>query len=129
MKGIHYKHANTVLLGGRPDVYDLPICRFQYSDGQNAVESCWKMTFRERLKVMFSGKVYFQCFGITHPPILLSAISAMEERRSSRVKLNLFTFSKERAKTFRSFTRWFLLESFYGIVIGWILVIAAIKFL
>ena len=45
------KHCFT--WGGRPDVYDLPICRFQYSDGQNAVESCWKMTFCERLRVLF----------------------------------------------------------------------------
>lgn len=84
MKGIHYKHANTVLLGGRPDVYDLPICRFQYSDGQNAVESCWKMTFCERLRVLFSGKVYFRCFGVTHPPILLSTKPVLEETERKR---------------------------------------------
>jgi hypothetical protein len=79
MKGINYKHANTKLLGGRPDIYDLPIARFEYSDGQRAVESCWKMTLGERLRALFLGKIYFQCWGNTHPPILLSTASAMDK--------------------------------------------------
>jgi hypothetical protein len=80
MKGTKYKYANSVLLGGRPDVYDLPICRFQYSDGQEAIESCWQMTFKERLRALFTGKIYFQCWGKTHPPILLSTMAAMDKR-------------------------------------------------
>ncbi len=78
MKGIKYKHANGVLLGGRPDVYDLPVCNLEYSDGRKAVESCWKMTFCERLRALFTGKIYFQCWGRTHPPMLLSTRAAMD---------------------------------------------------
>jgi hypothetical protein len=86
MKGIQYKQANTVLLGGRPDVYDLPIFRFQYSDGQEAIESCWQMSFRERLRALFTGKIYFQCWGRTHPPILLSVKAALEEGKGMKLR-------------------------------------------
>lgn len=79
MKGIQYKHTNTILKGNDPNVYDLPVCRFEYSDGVKTVESCWKMSFKERVQALFTGKIYFQCWGITHPPILLSVISAMDE--------------------------------------------------
>lgn len=84
MKGVNYKHANTALLGGRPDVYDLPILRFKYSDGQEAVESCWQMTFVERMRALLTGKIYFQCWGVTHPPILLSTVSVMNEKGADK---------------------------------------------
>ena len=80
MKGVQYKHANCVLLGGKPDVYDLPICKFEYSDGQEAIESCWQMTFKERLRALFHGKIYFQCWGRTHPPVLLSTRAALDQK-------------------------------------------------
>jgi len=79
MEGVHYKYANGTLLGDGKDVYDLPICNFAYSDtGNHAVESCWKMTFKERIKAFIKGKIYFQCMGNIHPPIRLTVESVME---------------------------------------------------
>jgi len=79
MKGIKYKHADGKLLSNGPNVYDLPVAHLEYADGQKAVESCWDMTLGERIRVLFLGKVYFQCFGVTHPPIVLSASSAKDK--------------------------------------------------
>lgn len=79
MKGIKYKHANGILKGNSDNVYDLHVCNYEYSDGVKAVESCWKMSLSERIRSLFTGRIYFQCWGRTHPPILLSTKAALDE--------------------------------------------------
>lgn len=56
-------------------VSPLPIFRQGLSftaDGQRldqCVVSCWELTPEELAEVQRTGRVYFQCFGRTHPPI------------------------------------------------------------
>ena len=36
------------------------------------VSSCWEMSWRERFRTLWNGRVWFHCRGKTHPPIKLS---------------------------------------------------------
>ena len=50
-----------------PDCEDLPV----YTDGKQCV-SCWKMSFKERIKVLFTGRVWLGVIGHrTQPPVWL----------------------------------------------------------
>ena len=44
----------------------LPACRHE-----NGIISCWKMTLRERLKILFTGLLWFDVVGVSQPPIWL----------------------------------------------------------
>jgi hypothetical protein len=80
MKPIETSSTNSILKAPQDseNVIDLPITRLQYMDGTHAVESCWEMSEEELEIVKKTGRVYFACFGQTHPPILLSAKSQLE---------------------------------------------------
>lgn len=78
MKPIKTDTTNSILKGS-DNVDDLPITRLEFSDGTHGVESCWKLSKEELERVKETGKVYFLAVGDTHPPILLSAKSQLEE--------------------------------------------------
>ena len=63
---VKFKHANDILLGGQPDVADLPILR-----GDGFVSSCWKLPFIRRLIVLVTGRVYLVVQSKTHPPLYI----------------------------------------------------------
>ena len=50
----------------RPEVVDLPTYR---ADGQSV--SCWRLGWRERLRVLVTGRVWLHVLG-GHPPVLVS---------------------------------------------------------
>ena len=50
-------------------VASLPITRTE-----DMVSSCWKMNWRERIKAAFTGRVWCDCLGRTHPPIRLRTL-------------------------------------------------------
>lgn len=81
MKPIETKNTNSILKApkGALNVVDLPITRFAFKDGRNAVESCWELSETEIEKIKETGKIYFVALGNTHPPILLSAKSQLLE--------------------------------------------------
>ena len=77
MKPIKNKFTNAVLKpapGTEDRVIDLPVTEAEYT-----VESCWKMTWQERLKVLYTGQVWFSCWGNTHPPIRLTVRDKVRE--------------------------------------------------
>lgn len=67
---------NAVLLAGDiPNCSDLPVTRLAYPDGSLAVQSCWRASWRERLQVLFTGRVYLLVFGVTQPPVAVETHS------------------------------------------------------
>ena len=73
MKPINFKESNKNLL--KPESMkdgecgSLPV----YNDGVYCI-SCWKLSFRERIKLLFSGKIWLWVwFGDTQPPVCLEA--------------------------------------------------------
>lgn len=70
MRGVKFDRANDILRapkGQEESVYDLPIHRSDQS-----VTSRWKLSWRERIKVLLLGHVYFSCWGHTHPPMVIT---------------------------------------------------------
>lgn len=81
MTPVKDKHTNSVLKapkGQEDTVIDLPVTNFKYSDGTQAVESCWQLSKEELEQVKKTGKVYFVCLGVTHPPIYLGTKSELD---------------------------------------------------
>ena len=82
MKPAYFFGSNGSLLGGPgahfghdEDVGDLPV----YRDG-SSVLSCWQLSWRERLAVLFGGRVWLWVMGRTHAPVSLQAESPFPRR-------------------------------------------------
>lgn len=70
MKPIKFKEQNVIYAKNQPEYRPLPAHKTK--DG--VVTSCWQMTFKERLKVLFFGKIYLSMLTFNMPlqPILIS---------------------------------------------------------
>lgn len=63
MKPIEFKESNVTFAKDQPEY--LPLHAYRSDDGE--VISCWKLTFGERLKVLFTGKVFLQILTFNKP--------------------------------------------------------------
>lgn len=63
-------HTSGVLKGG-PGIPDLPMTRVKYADGTIAIASVWRVSFWNRIKFIFDGRIYFMAYGETHPPVCI----------------------------------------------------------
>jgi hypothetical protein len=70
MKIIKLKGHNVVYAENQPEYLPLPAHRTE--DG--VVTSCWGLSFRERIKVLITGRMYLQLFTFNKPlqPIILT---------------------------------------------------------
>jgi hypothetical protein len=69
MKPIKFKEANKNLL--KPESMTDTECGslWVYNDGKQCI-SCWKMTFKQRIKAILFGKVWLSVMGgQTQPPV------------------------------------------------------------
>lgn len=91
MKPIDFPQANDLLRaapGTEESVVDLPVARIQYLDGTPGIVSCWRLSFWERLKVLWTGNVYFEALARTHPPILLTVDPPPIPKRNGPLPVN-----------------------------------------
>jgi len=56
MEPIRFKEVNVTFAKDQPDY--LPLPAHKTKDG--VVTTCWKMTFREKIKLFFTGRLYLQ---------------------------------------------------------------------
>jgi hypothetical protein len=63
MKAIHFKGVNAVFGVGQDDYLDLPA----HKDKDGIVTTCYKLTLRERLRVLFDGKIWFSVMTFNNP--------------------------------------------------------------
>ena len=56
MKPIKFKESNIVFAKDQPEYIPLPAFKNDSPNGE--VVSCWKLTFRERVKILFTGKLW-----------------------------------------------------------------------
>ena len=69
---IRFPEANFVWKGWEADeTRDEVLDLHSYKDESQTI-SCWKMTFKERLKVLFSGNVWLHVIG-HQPPVAVTA--------------------------------------------------------
>ena len=75
MKAVYFKESNIELK--KPDSLTDKECSSLHihTNGEQCI-SLWRLSFKERLKVLFSGKVWLWVWsGKTQPPVLLQTES------------------------------------------------------
>ena len=65
MKPVEFKHQNIVFAKDQPEYLPLPALRIDGPNGE--VVSCWKLTFKERFKIVFTGRVWLSLMSFNKP--------------------------------------------------------------
>jgi len=65
MKPIEFKHQNVAFAKNQPEYENLPALKIDSSEGE--VISCWKLSFKERIKVLFTGKIWMSLMSFNKP--------------------------------------------------------------
>lgn len=65
MKAIEFKHQNIVFAKDQPEYLPLPALKIDSPEGE--VVSCWRLSFRERIKVVFTGRVWMSLMSFNKP--------------------------------------------------------------
>lgn len=70
MTPIKFPEYNIVFAEDQPEYQSLPA--FKNNSAQGEVISCWKLSFRERLRILFSGKLWLSMYSFNQPltPVL-----------------------------------------------------------
>ena len=63
MKPIKTKNTNVIYAKDQPEYIPLPVHRTE--DGM--VTSCWKLAFKERLRVLFFGRIFISQLTFNNP--------------------------------------------------------------
>lgn len=76
MKPIYFPEQNVVFAKDRPEYMPLPA--FRDSAPMGDVISCWQLSFKERIRLLFTGKVWvsLRMFGQPLTPSYLSTIKS-----------------------------------------------------
>jgi len=67
MRAIKFKHCNIVFAEDQPEYTPLPALKINSTEGH--MITCWKLTWRERIKVLFSGLVWHSLMTFNKPPM------------------------------------------------------------
>jgi hypothetical protein len=65
MKPIEFEHQNTVYAKDQPEYQPLPALKIDGPTGE--IISCWKLSFKERIKILFTGKVWLSLMSFNNP--------------------------------------------------------------
>lgn len=56
MKPVNFKGQNVVFAKDQPEYQPLPALKLDTPEGE--VISCWKLSFKERVKILFTGRIW-----------------------------------------------------------------------
>lgn len=102
MKGVKFKHQTSVHAENQPQYQSLPTLKLDTPEGH--IISCWKLSFKERIKVLFFGRVWMSLlmFGNDLTPSHLS-VNRKEVYSHPDDSIvwykKLLTFTAKKAKT------------------------------
>lgn len=65
MKLIEFPEQTVVIAKDQPEYKPLPAHRF--NDDEGRIACCWQLTFWERIRVLFSGKIWHQILTFNGP--------------------------------------------------------------
>jgi hypothetical protein len=65
MKPVKFKGSNIVFAEGQKEY--LPLPAFKEDDQYGRVVSCWKLSMKERIKMLFMGRVYLSVLTFNNP--------------------------------------------------------------
>ena len=72
MKQVGFKHQNIVFAKDQPEYQQLPALKLDTPTGE--VISCWKLTPKERIKIIFTGRIWLSLISF-NKPLTLSFLS------------------------------------------------------
>lgn len=65
MKPIEFKEQNIVFAKDQPEYQPLPAFKNDSPSGE--VISCWQLSFKERVKILFTGKLWVSLLSFSKP--------------------------------------------------------------
>lgn len=65
MEAVEFKHQNVVFAKDQSPYRPLPALKMDGPEGY--VVSCWKMSLKERIKVLFTGRVWLSLMSFNGP--------------------------------------------------------------
>lgn len=65
MKLVEFPEQTTLIAKDQPEYLALPALRF--GDLEGRIACCWSLSWRERLRVLFTGVVWHQVLTFNHP--------------------------------------------------------------
>lgn len=65
MKPVEFKHQNIVFAKDQPEYQPLPALKLDTPTGE--VISCWKLTTKERIKIIFTGRIWLSLMSFNKP--------------------------------------------------------------
>ena len=65
MKPVKFKEQNITFAENQPEYIPLPA--FKSSTKEGAVVSCWELSLRERLRILFTGKLWVSLMTFNKP--------------------------------------------------------------
>lgn len=57
--------------GSEDTIEPLPVLPLTYEDGTHAIVSCWQLSFKDLLRVLFTRRMYVAVMGQGQPPLML----------------------------------------------------------
>ena len=93
MEPIEFEGHNVVYAKDQPEYKPLPAYKFNTPEGE--VVTCWKLSFRERIRILFTGKLWV-CLMTFNKPLTPSLFTTK--------KSDVITFPKNES-SFRNFIR------------------------
>ena len=91
MKPVEFKHQNIVFAKDQPEYQPLPALRIDSPAGE--VVSCWKLSFKERVKIIFTGRVWLSLMSF-NKPLTPSFLAVNRKEVYSHPDDNITLFSK-----------------------------------
>lgn len=65
MNPVEFKEQNVVYGTEEPEYLPLPALKFPSPKGE--VISCWRLTFLERIKILFTGRIWQSLYSFNQP--------------------------------------------------------------
>jgi hypothetical protein len=71
MHPINFHSEEFILKGKEPHIDNMPVLPVHYGSSFGLI-SCWQLSFLERLRLLFFGRLFLVALGIKHPPVYLT---------------------------------------------------------
>lgn len=86
MKPIKFKEMNCTYAESQPEYSPFPLSAYKSKNGE--VVSLWKLTLRERIKILLTGKLWISClaFNKTLRPLLPTIDNPFSFNESKELK-------------------------------------------
>ena len=81
MKPIKFKEVNITYAKDQPEYQPLPA--FKNNSPEGEIISCWHMSFKERIRVLFTGRIWLELLSFNKP----LTPSFMTTKKSEVIKL------------------------------------------